>query len=236
MNEPLALTTSLRAQFREHADVWQTAQGEAVLQVRKPSAWRSVCEQLKIAADARFEVLVDLCGVDYLHYGLTEWSTADSTAAGFSRGVESPLHEREVALDAEDDVRTPRFAVVAQLLSVALNQRLRVCVRLAGPAPVLPSLVSVWASANWYEREAYDLFGIRFADHPDCRRILTDYGFAGHPFRKDFPLIGRVELRYDAQQKGCVYEPVEITPRVLTPKVIRDKTPAAPAAAEASHE
>ena len=115
----------------------------------------------------------------------------------------------------------PRFGVVYHLLSVAKNHRMRLKVYLGGE-PMLPSVMNVWASANWFEREAFDLFGIVFDGHPDLRRLLTDYGFVGHPFRKDFPLIGEVEMRYDAAQQRCIYEPVSITPRVLVPKVIRD--------------
>ena len=117
----------------------------------------------------------------------------------------------------------PRFAAVYHLLSITNNQRLRIRVFAENDnMPVIPSVISVWASADWYEREAFDLFGILFAGHPDLRRILTDYGFVGHPFRKDFPLIGHVEMKYDAEQKRVIYQPVTIEPRVLVPRVIRD--------------
>ena len=114
----------------------------------------------------------------------------------------------------------PRYGVVYHLLSRAFNQRLRIKVYLE-PEPVIPSVNNIWPSANWYEREAFDLFGVVFDGHPDLRRILTDYGFSGHPFRKDFPLIGEVEMRYDAEKEQCIYEPVSIQERVLVPKVIR---------------
>jgi NADH-quinone oxidoreductase subunit C len=142
--------------------------------------------------DMGFEQLIDLCGVDYASYG-------DRPREG------------------------PRFAAVVHLLSVSQNVRLRM--RCFGPDdafPVLPSLVEVWPSANWFEREAFDLYGIMFEGHPDLRRILTDYGFVGHPFRKDFPLSGYVEMRYDPEQKRVVYQPVTIDPREVTPRIVRE--------------
>jgi NADH-quinone oxidoreductase subunit C len=161
-----------------------------------------------------FEELIDVAGVDFLGYGSSEWQTASATATGFSRGV-----ARGLAPPTPEH----RFAVVYQLLSVTHNRRLRLRVWCSGDAeePAVDSLCSVWASANWFEREAFDLYGILFRDHPDLRRILTDYGFIGHPFRKDFPLIGNVEVRYDEQQGRVVYEPVTIEPRTLVPRVIR---------------
>jgi len=162
----------------------------------------------------RFEMLMDLAGVDYLDYGRTEWCTEGATTSGFSRGV----NRRAPHTLAGDK----RFAVVSQLLSITHNQRLRMrvwCEELEDP--VVDSLTGIWASAEWYEREAFDLFGILFRGHPDLRRILTDYGFIGNPFRKDFPLSGNVEVRYDPQLKRVVYEPVSIEPRTLVPRVIR---------------
>jgi NADH-quinone oxidoreductase subunit C len=162
----------------------------------------------------RFEMLMDLAGVDYLDYGRTEWCTEGATTSGFSRGV----NRRAPHTLAGDK----RFAVVSQLLSITHNQRLRMrvwCEELEDP--VVDSLTGIWASAEWYEREAFDLFGILFRGHPDLRRILTDYGFIGNPFRKDFPLSGNVEVRYDPQLKRVVYEPVSIEPRILVPRVIR---------------
>jgi NADH-quinone oxidoreductase subunit C len=120
------------------------------------------------------------------------------------------------------DWEGPRFAVVYHLLSISNNHRLRLKVFLDGEPPIIDSVVSIWASANWFEREAFDLFGIVFDGHPDLRRILTDYGFVGHPFRKDFPLIGQVEMRYDPEQRRVIYEPVSIDPRINQPRVIRD--------------
>lgn len=148
--------------------------------------------QLRDAPGCRFEQLVDLCGVDYSAY-------------------------RDIGTDG------PRFAVVSHLLSVSLNQRLRVKVFCADDdLPVIDSVTSVWSGANWFEREAFDLFGIVFEGHDDLRRILTDYGFIGHPFRKDFPVSGYVEMRYDAERRRVVYEPVSIEPREITPRIIRE--------------
>jgi NADH-quinone oxidoreductase subunit C len=140
--------------------------------------------------------------------------TEDASSTGFGRGV-----ERDLELEAEDDPK--RFAVAYHLLSVSHNRRLRVRVYAGGAQPMVDSVRDIWSSADWFEREAFDLFGILFSGHPDLRRILTDYGFVGHPFRKDFPLIGQVEMRYDPDQRRVVYEPVSIEPRTLVPRVIR---------------
>jgi len=149
-------------------------------------------QALRDAPACRFEQLIDLCGVDYSTYGDGAWEGA-------------------------------RFAVVVHLLSVSLNQRVRVRVFCADDEfPVIASVEGVWAAANWFEREAFDLYGIVFEGHTDLRRILTDYGFIGHPFRKDFPLSGHVEMRYDAERQRVIYEPVSIEPREIVPRVIRE--------------
>ena len=161
--------------------------------VVKAQDYLSVVQALHDTPSLGFSQLIDLCGVDYSEYGNGRWSG-------------------------------PRFAVVSQLLSVASNWRLRL--RVFAPDdefPVVESVTGIWASANWYEREAFDLFGIMFAGHPDLRRILTDYGFVGHPFRKDFPIFGNVEMRYDPVQKRVIYEPVTIEPRENTPRIIREE-------------
>jgi len=174
----------------------------------------SVCQTLRDHADFLFDTLIDVCGVDYADYGISHWRTHETTASGYSRGVDDK-GERVIAWNK------PRFASVYHLLSVANNQRIRLKVYLE-ESPSVPSVINIWAAANWFERESFDLFGIVYEGHPDLRRILTDYGFKGHPFRKDFPLIGEVEMRYDAKEKRCVYGPVSIEPRTLVPKVIRD--------------
>ena len=163
--------------------------------------------------------MIDACGIDYLTYGDVEWKTNTATESGFSRGVE----RKPVILDESDTFDPRRFAVVYHLMSVKNNYRLRLRV-FCGESnpPIVPSVVSVWSSANWFEREAFDLFGILFEGHPDLRRIMTDYGFIGHPFRKDFPLTGNVEVAYDAEKGRVAYQPVTIEERTLVPRVIRD--------------
>lgn len=186
--------------------------------------WLEVARVLRDDDVFAFEQLTDLCGVDYLSYGQAEWQTEDATFEGFSRGVEGkgPGRFRWNELP-ESAAREQRFAVVVHLLSLRHNRRLRLRTYAADENfPIVPSLIDVWNSVNWYEREAFDLLGIIFEGHPDLRRILTDYGFTGHPFRKDFPLIGNVTVRYDADKGRVIYEPVEIEPRVLVPRVIRE--------------
>ncbi len=169
-----------------------TALGEVTIVVAA-DRHLDVMRKLRDRPELRFEMLIDLCGVDYSHYG-----------GGPRDG--------------------PRFAVVCHLLSLSNNWRLRV--RTFAPDdefPVVPSLVDVWPAANWFEREAFDLYGIMFPGHPDLRRLLTDYGFVGHPFRKDFPLSGYVEMRYDPEQGRVIYQPVTIEPREVTPRIIREE-------------
>lgn len=170
--------------------------GEITIEV-DPSELLWVMKTLRDNSELSFEVLIDLCGVDYLTYGVE--STADS------------------------DYQNKRFAVVYHLLSISNNSRLRVKTYTNNSDfPVLDSVVEIWPVANWFEREAFDLFGIVFNGHPDLRRILTDYGFIGNPFRKDFPLTGNVEMRYDPDQQRVIYQPVSIEPREHTPRVIRE--------------
>ena len=217
MSETLEdLATALAARFGDGFVRVASRCGELTFEV--PSAdLVAACRALRDEAGWRFEQLVDLTGVDYLDYGRDEWNTESATSGGFSRGVS---RERQARPAGAGD---RRFAVVYHLLSVTHNRRLRLrCWCEPGEPPMLDSVVDVWAAANWNEREAFDLFGILFRGHPDLRRILTDYGFVGHPFRKDFPLIGNVEVRYDPAKGRVVYEPVAIEPRTLVPRVIRD--------------
>jgi len=159
----------------------------------KANALLDVCHTLRDHAELKFEQLMDLCGVDYAEYGDGIWEG-------------------------------PRFAVVYHFLSISLNQRVRLRVYAADEDfPVLPTMVELWPVANWFEREAFDLYGIMFEGHPDLRRLLTDYGFVGHPFRKDFPMIGNVEMRYDPEQQRVIYQPVSIEARNNVPRVIRDE-------------
>lgn len=191
------------------------ANEELTLEI-EPRSIRDVCQALRDEASLQFEQLIDICGVDYAHYGLSEWETVKATGSGFERGVDVS-QTRKMA-----DWHKPRFAVVYHLLSLSHNHRIRLKVYPDGATPMVDSVVEIWPAADWFEREAFDLYGILFNGHPDLRRILTDYGFIGHPFRKDFPLIGNVEVRYDAASARVIYEPVSIEPRVLVPKTIRD--------------
>ncbi len=209
---------SLQQQIQQHfaGKIIEIIPGDDMLTLEiAPEHLIEVCTALRDEPRFAFSMLMDICGVDYLDYGISHWRTEETTTSGFSRGAQEENSERVIARDK------PRFAAVYHLLSMDHNQRLRLRVFLDEQAPCVPSVEKLWAAANWFEREAFDLFGIVFDGHPDLRRLLTDYGFVGHPFRKDFPLIGEVELRYDATQQRCVYEPVSIQPRVLVPKVIR---------------
>jgi len=208
------LVDSLRSEFADKIIDLTLNHGEITMEIDK-SHLLAIATQLRDGEAFQFSQLIDVCGVDYLQYGSSEWSTNNATATGFERAVRK---EKRIQVQPFDK---PRFAAVYHLLSLNLNQRLRLKVFLDGEPPMVDSVISIWPSANWFEREAFDLFGILFSGHPDLRRILTDYGFIGHPFRKDFPLIGEVEMRYDASQKRVIYEPVSIQPRTLVPKVIR---------------
>lgn len=192
--------------------------GELTFEVGKDDLIE-IATALRNESDFGFEMLIDVCGVDYLTYGSDEWNTSSATGTGFSRGVE----REPVILDEADEFDPKRFAVVYHLLSVRHNVRLRLRAYTGtGNPPVIESVVDIWNSANWFEREAFDLYGILFEGHPDLRRILTDYGFIGHPFRKDFPLSGNVEVIYDADKGRVAYQPVSIEPRTGVPRVIRD--------------
>jgi NADH-quinone oxidoreductase subunit C len=196
--------------------------GELTIEV-SPDNLLDLALALRDQAEFDFNLLADVCGVDYLHYGLAEWETQSATTSGFERGVNViGTTARQSTVHRGSARRDERFGVVYHLLSLTHNHRLRIRVLLHEASLVVPSVVEIWPAANWFEREAFDLYGILFVGHPDLRRILTDYGFIGHPFRKDFPLIGNVEVRYDATLRRVVYEPVSIQPRILEPKVIRD--------------
>ena len=220
---PRATAEQFTSHFGERVVASGSRTGMATLEVR-PENWLEVCRQLRDEPEFSFEQLTDLCGVDYLGYGETEWETSGATSEGFSRGVDGLGPGRFSWAQRRESAHVEqRFAVVVHLMSYRHNRRLRLrCFATDEGMPLIPSLVDVWSSANWYEREAFDLFGVVFEGHPDLRRILTDYGFTGHPFRKDFPLIGNVAVRYDPERKRVVYEPVEIEPRVLVPRVLRN--------------
>jgi NADH-quinone oxidoreductase subunit C len=191
--ETAQLTTALGVAFAEGTLQSVSTAFDEVTVVCAVDRYVDTMRTLRDRPDLRFEMLIDLCGVDYSSYGGGAWDG-------------------------------PRFAVVSHLLSLSNNWRLRV--RTFAPDddfPVVPSLVDVWPSVNWFEREAFDLYGIMFPGHPDLRRLLTDYGFVGHPFRKDFPISGYVEMRYDPEQGRVIYQPVTIEPREVTPRVIREE-------------
>ena len=178
-----------------------------------------VCQCLK--EQFHFEQLIDVSGVDYLQFGEAEWKTTRAASTGYSRAT------RPLRLFSTKPVHDPkqleRFCVTYHLLSIAKNIRLRVKVFLPNEeTPRIDSVMHIWPTANWHEREVFDMFGVLFNNHEDLRRILTDYNFEGHPFRKDFPVSGYVEMRYDNKKERIVYEPIEIEPRVLVPKVIRE--------------
>lgn len=215
-NETLA--ARIAARFGEQLERIASSCGELTYELDKDDLIQ-VATALRNEADFGFEMLVDVCGVDYLNYGIDEWTTNSATETGFSRGVE----QQPVILDEADEFDPRRFAVVYHLLSIQNNVRLRLRAYTGtSNPPIVRSVVDIWNSANWFEREVFDLYGILFDGHPDLRRILTDYGFIGHPFRKDFPIMGNVEVSYDAEEGRVVYKPVSIEPRTLVPKVIRD--------------
>ncbi len=210
-----SLADSLVARFGERLQRVESRCGELTYELDAP-AIRDVARALHDEPAWAFAQLIDLSGVDYLDFGRDEWNTHSATSSGFSRGVERV--EREVPAQP-----TRRFMVAYHLLSITHNRRLRLRAWCEpGEPPLIDSVIDIWKSADWYEREAFDLYGIVFRGHPDLRRLLTDYGFIGHPFRKDFPLIGNVEVRYDPAKGRVVYEPVSIAPRTLVPRVIRD--------------
>jgi NADH-quinone oxidoreductase subunit C len=221
--ETLRLAERLTARFGDRLLALREAGGETTVDIA-PEHLLEVARALRDERDLRFEQLIDTCGVDYFRFGQTEWDTDGVSNEGFSRGVEGQgpgrfdWSERPTVPSAER-----RFAAVTHLLSITNNRRLRLRVFCPDDTlPMVPSLVDIWPVANWFEREAFDLFGIIFDGHPDLRRLLTDYGFVGHPFRKDFPLIGNVEVRFDPEKGRVVYEPVSIEPRVGVPRVVRD--------------
>jgi len=207
------LRAQLQAALGERVRLYDSLPDEVAIET-DAAALLETARTLRDDPRLKFEMLMDLSAVDYLDYGRTEWRTNAATVTGFSRGVNRAAPHTPPS--------GKRVAVAYQLLSITHNRRLRLRVWCEDSEdPVLDSVTPVWAGADWFEREAFDLFGILFRGHADLRRILTDYGFVGHPFRKDFPLIGNVEVRYDPLAKRVVYEPVSIEARTLVPRVIR---------------
>jgi len=230
-----ALVAALQSALGERIVSVTAALGEVTLVVTAEDLL-SVAAILRDAPELKFEQLTDLCGVDYASYGMVAWTGTPMSegGAGVPLGGGAPETDHAPAIDEHAPQTDPRahgaaanperrrFAVVYHLLGIAHNWRLRVRVFCPDDAfPLVDSVTGVWSSANWYEREAFDLYGIVFSGHPDLRRILTDYGFVGHPFRKDFPLSGNVEMRYDPDQQRVIYQPVTIEPREITPRIVR---------------
>jgi NADH-quinone oxidoreductase subunit C len=216
---------SLRSHFGERLISLKLDFGE-ITAVVSVDNYIEVATELRDNTEFGFQQLVDLSGVDYSQFGQAEWQTNDASRSGFSRGVDAATTTGRLQFGDELESVSEqggRFAASCHLLSYSNNRRLRLKVYAPDDSfPVVPTVTEVWNVANWYEREAFDLFGILFSGHPDLRRIVTDYGFVGHPFRKDFPLVGHVEMRYDPEKERVVYEPVTIEARVLVPKVIRE--------------
>jgi NADH-quinone oxidoreductase subunit C len=208
MDKVSLLQQKLQEIFAENAT--SLAYGEVTMVVESQKLVKT-CDDLKNMPDFKFNQLIDLCGVDLLHLGMSEWDVTNVHSTGYSRASHK----------IENNQLTKRYVVVYHLLSLEHNFRLRLKVFLSEDKLRVPSVNAIWSSANWYERECFDLYGVIFDNHPDLRRILTDYGFVGHPFRKDFPLEGNVEMHYDAKQGKCVYDKVEINNRTVIPKVIR---------------
>lgn len=223
MSEALGLEALLSQAFADHDVIFSGEGLEATLDVPAKD-WHDIALTLRDDPSLSFEQLIDLCAVDFLGYGTDEWETQGVSSEGFSRGVDAlGMGRFDWESRPEAEQQPHRYAVVVHLLSIKHNRRLRLRAYCDDDAmPSIASLDDVWPVANWFEREAFDLFGIAFVGHPDLRRILTDYGFVGHPFRKDFPLVGNVEVRYDPVEKRVMYQPVTIEPRVLVPRVIRD--------------
>lgn len=221
------LLHALQAHFGDRALHPRVEYGEVDIEVA-PADLLAAMTELRDTPGLEFRQLLDVAGVDYIAYGQDEWITEEATDSGFSRGVHGSDFARLglTGIYGVHNVQVNtgrRFAAVYHLLSMSRNHRLRVrCFAEDDEFPVLFSVTGIWPSANWPEREAFDLYGIVFDGHPDLRRLLTDYGFVGHPFRKDFPLIGNVEPHYDPERGRVVYGPVEIEPRVLVPRVIRE--------------
>ena len=235
MNATVSLAQRLQERFGAQVQSCIERFGETTIEVA-PSDLLALARALRDEDVFDFEELIDVCGVDYLGHGQSEWENSGQvTGTGYSRGVEGSSGPGRFDWDGRPrEVDMPRrFAAVLHVLSLRHNRRLRVRVFCPDQGlPVVPSVTAIWPAANWFEREAFDLFGIVFEGHPDLRRILTDYGFVGHAFRKDFPLIGNVEVRYDPEQRRVIYQPVSIEPRVLVPRVVREDARYAQGAAE----
>ncbi len=207
-------------QYLNSFEIVKTNDGTSITLELKKDDLIEICSLLKNTEALNFSMLIDVCGVDYLHYGVGDWETTKATTSGYSRAVQ----QNTIIPDPDEKYQEKRFAVIYHLLSIDKNWRIRLKTFTGSEnPPIVQSVTGIWNSADWFEREAFDLFGIYFDGHPDLRRILTDYGFIGHPFRKDFPLAGNLEVFHDDLEQKVKYRPVSITTRPTVPKVIRKK-------------
>jgi len=207
-------------QYLNSFEIVKTNDGTSITLELKKDDLIEICSLLKNTEALNFSMLIDVCGIDYLHYGVGDWETTKATTSGYSRAVQ----QNTIIPDPDEKYQEKRFAVIYHLLSIDKNWRIRLKTFTGSEnPPIVQSVTGIWNSADWFEREAFDLFGIYFDGHPDLRRILTDYGFIGHPFRKDFPLSGNLEVFHDDLEQKVKYRPVSITTRPTVPKVIRKK-------------
>ena len=207
-------------QYLNSFEIVKTNDGTSITLELKKDNLIEICSLLKNTDALNFSMLIDICGIDYLHYGVGDWETTKATTSGYSRAVQ----QNTIIPDPDEKYQEKRFAVIYHLLSIDKNWRIRLKTFTGSEnPPIVQSVTGIWNSADWFEREAFDLFGIYFDGHPDLRRILTDYGFIGHPFRKDFPLAGNLEVFHDDLEQKVKYRPVSITTRPTVPKVIRKK-------------
>ena len=220
VNKKYEQLNDLIDQYLNSFEIVKTNDGTSITLELKKDDLIEICSLLKNTDALNFSMLIDVCGVDYLHYGLGDWETTKATASGYSRAVQ----QNTIIPDPDEKYQEKRFAVIYHLLSIDKNWRIRLKTFTGSEnPPIVQSVTGIWNSADWFEREAFDLFGIYFDGHPDLRRILTDYGFIGHPFRKDFPLSGNLEVFHDDLEEKVKYRAVSITTRPTVPKVIRKK-------------
>ena len=220
VNKKYAQLNDLIDQYLHSFEIVKTNDGTSITLELKKDDLIEICSLLKNTEALNFSMLIDVCGIDYLHYGIGDWETTKATTSGYSRAVQ----QNTIIPDPDEKYQEKRFAVIYHLLSIDKNWRIRLKTFTGSEnPPIVQSVTGIWNSADWFEREVFDLFGIYFDGHPDLRRILTDYGFIGHPFRKDFPLAGNLEVFHDDLEEKVKYRPVSITTRPTVPKVIRKK-------------
>ena len=220
VNKKYEQLNDLIDQYLNSFEIVKTNDGTSITLELKKDDLIEICSLLKNTDALNFSMLIDVCGIDYLHYGIGDWETTKATTSGYSRAVQ----QNTIIPDPDEKYQEKRFAVIYHLLSIDKNWRIRLKTFTGSEnPPIVQSVTGIWNSADWFEREAFDLFGIYFDGHPDLRRILTDYGFIGHPFRKDFPLAGNLEVFHDDLEQKVKYRPVSITTRPTVPKVIRKK-------------